>query len=172
MRVSNLVTNERAQLVPFNSGNTTFTFQRGTNAAADFNRDGTTDFDFTPPVATTATVSSAIPIMVAGQKVFIAAPANPLAGLPIQRTGLLDSNDLPTPYSLQYNAGVQRQLGWNSVIDVNFIYTRTIREFMLDADVSNFFPAMGGSATNRRASRMGGYLRGYAHAVAPSSRHQ
>src|SRR6266516_4247311 len=30
MRVSNLVTNERAQLVPFNSGNTTFTFQRGT----------------------------------------------------------------------------------------------------------------------------------------------
>ncbi len=29
MRVSNLITNERAQLAPFNSGNTTFTFLRG-----------------------------------------------------------------------------------------------------------------------------------------------
>src|SRR5436190_19324439 len=143
MRVSNLVTNERAQLVPFNSGNTTFTFQRGTNAAADFNRDGATDFDFTPAVAATATVSSAIPIIIAGQKVFIAAPANPLPGLTIQRTGRLDSNYLPTPYSMQYNAGVQRQLPWNSVIDTNFIYSRTVHEFMLDADIANFFPGNG-----------------------------
>jgi hypothetical protein len=143
MRVSNLITNERAQLAPFNSGNTTFTFQRGTNATADFNRDGVNDFDFTPAVATTATVSSAAPLILAGQKVFIAAPANPLPGLTIQRTGRLDSNDLPTPYSMQYNAGVQRQLGWNSVIDVNFIYTRTTHEFMQDADISNFFPGNG-----------------------------
>jgi hypothetical protein len=143
MRVSNLVTNERAQLAPFNSGNTTFTFQRGTNAAADFDRDGVTDFDFTPSVSTSASISSAMPIILAGQKVFIAAPANPLPGLTIQRTGRLDSNDLPTPYSMQYNAGVQRQLGWNSVIDVNFVYSRTTHEFMLDADVSNFFPGNG-----------------------------
>src|SRR5262249_49835645 len=54
MRISNLVTNERASLAPFNSGNTTFTFQRGTVAQADFNRDGKIDFDFTPAVATTA----------------------------------------------------------------------------------------------------------------------
>jgi hypothetical protein len=143
MRVSNLVTNERAQLAPFNSGNTTFTFQRGTNAAADFDRNGVTDFDFTPAVSTSASVASAMPIIFAGQKIFIAAPANPLPGLTIQRTGRLDSNDLPTPYSMQYNAGVQRQLGWNSVIDVNFVYSRTTHEFMLDADVSNFFPGNG-----------------------------
>jgi len=143
MRVSNLVTNERAQLVAFNSGNTTFSFQRGTNAAADFSRTGHTDFDFTPAVATTATVSSAMPVILAGQKVFIAAPANPLSGLTIQRSGRLDSNYLPTPYSTQINAGVQRQLAWNSVLDVNFVYARTTHEFMLDADVSNFFPGNG-----------------------------
>src|SRR5205085_12429328 len=61
------------------------------------------DFDFTPAVATNATVSSAMPIILAGQKVFIAAPANPLPGLTIQRTGRLDSNELPTPYSTQLN---------------------------------------------------------------------
>jgi hypothetical protein len=143
MRISNLVTNERAQLVAFNSGNTTFTYQRGTNAAADFNKDGITDFDFTPAVATSATVASAMPIILAGQKVFIAAPSNPLPGLTILRTGRLDSNDLPTPYSMQYNAGVQRQLPWNSVIDINGVYQRTTHEFMLDADVSNFFPGNG-----------------------------
>jgi opacity protein-like surface antigen len=44
---------------------------------------------------------------------------------------------------MQFNAGVQRQLRWNSVIDVNFIYSRTLHEFMLDADVSNFFPGNG-----------------------------
>src|SRR5216684_2522744 len=139
MRVSNLITNERAQLAPFNSGNTTFTFLRGTSGVADFNKDGVTDFDFTPAITTTATVGSAMPIILAGQKVFIAAPQNPLPGLTIQRTGRLDSNDLPTPYSMQYNAGIQRQLGWNSVIDVNFIYTRTTHEFVHDAHIANFF---------------------------------
>jgi hypothetical protein len=44
---------------------------------------------------------------------------------------------------MQYNAGVQRQLGWNSVIDVNFIYTRATHEFMQDADIANFFPGNG-----------------------------
>jgi hypothetical protein len=143
MRISNLVTNERAQLAPFNSGNTTYTFLRGTNGAVDFSKHGAIDFDFTPAVATTATVSSAMPIILDGQKIFIAAPANPLPGLTIQRTGRLDSNDLPTPYTLQYNVGVQRQLGWNSVLDVNLIYTRSIHEFMQDADIANFFPGNG-----------------------------
>ena len=143
MRISNLVTNERAQLAPFNSGNTTYTFLRGTNAAVDFSKRGSIDFDFTPAVAATATVGSAMPIILAGQKIFIAAPANPLPGLTIQRTGRLDSNDLPTPYTLQYNVGVQRQLGWNSVLDVNLIYTRSIHEFMQDADIANFFPGNG-----------------------------
>src|SRR5215471_3108107 len=143
MRVSNLVTNERAQLAPFNSGNTTYTFLRGTNGAVDFSKHGAIDFDFTPAVATTATVGSAMPIILAGQQIFIAAPANPLPGLTIQRTGRLDSNDLPTPYTLQYNVGVQRQLGWNSVLDVNLIYTRTTHEFMQENDIANFFPGNG-----------------------------
>lgn len=143
MRVSNLVTNERNQLAPFNSGNTTFSFQRGTNGAADFNKDGVTDFDFTPAVATTATVTTAMPIILSGQKVFIAAPASPLPGLTIQRSGLLISNALSTPYSTQMNAGVQRELGWNSVIDVNFLYTRDTHEFMRDVDIANFFAGNG-----------------------------
>ena len=143
MRVSNLVTNERAQLAPFNSGNTTFSFQRGTNGAADFNKDGSTDFDFTSAVATSATVSTAIPVILAGQKVFIAAPASPLPGLAIQRSGLLISNALSTPYSTQMNVGVQRELGWNSVIDVNFLYSRDTHEFMRDVDIANFFAGNG-----------------------------
>jgi hypothetical protein len=143
LRVSNLITNERAQLAPFNSGNTTFSFLRGTNGAADFNKDGVTDFDFTPAVSTTATVTTAMPIILAGQKVFIAAPVNPLPGLTILRTGRLDSNDLPTPYTTQFNAGLQRELRWNSLIDVNFIYTRSTHEFMQDADIANFFPGNG-----------------------------
>ena len=114
-----------------------------TNATADFNGDGAIDFDFTPAVSTSATVGAAMPTILEGQKVFIAAPANPLPGLTIQRTGRLDSNDLPTPYSMQYNAGVQRELGWNSIIDVNFIYSRTTHEFMQDADIANFFPGNG-----------------------------
>lgn len=143
LRVSNLITNERAQLAPFNSGNTTFTFLRGTTATADFNRDGVNDFDFTPAVSTSATVSAAMPVILAGQKVFIAAPVNPLSGLTILRTGRLDSNELPTPYSTQFNVGVQRELRWNSLIDVNFLYTRTTHEFMQDADIANFFPGNG-----------------------------
>ena len=143
MQVSNLVTNERAQLAPFNSGNTTFNFQRGTNALADFSKDGKAIFDFTPAVATTATVNSAIPIILAGQKVFVAAPANQLSGLTIQRSGLLITNDFRVPYTTQINAGVQRQLPWNSVIDVNVLYTRSTHEFMRDADLANFFPGNG-----------------------------
>ncbi len=143
MRVSNLVTNERNSLAGFNAGNTTFTYQRGTVATADFTRTGKIDFDFTPAVATTATVSTAAPIIVAGQKVFIAAPANPIAALDIQRTGLVIDNALSTPYSMQYNVGVQRELGWNSVVDINFVASRTSHEFMRDADVANFFPGNG-----------------------------
>ena len=143
MQVSNLVTTERAQLAPFNSGNTTFNFQRGTNALADFSKDGKAIFDFTPAVATTATVSSAIPIILAGQKVFVGAPANALSGLTIQRSGTIITNDFKVPYTTQLNVGVQHQLPWNSVIDVNVLYTRTTHEFMRDADLANFFPGNG-----------------------------
>jgi hypothetical protein len=80
MRISNLVTNERAQLAPFNSGNTTFSFQRGTVATADFSKTGHIDFDFTPAVATTATVASAMPIILAGQKIFNCGATESAAG--------------------------------------------------------------------------------------------
>jgi len=143
MQVSNLVTNERAQLAPFNSGNTTFNFQRGTNAFADFSKDGKATFDFTPAISTSATVASAMPIILAGQKVFIGAPANALPGLTITRTGTIMTNDFKVPYTTQMNVGVQRELPWNSVIDVNYIYTRSTHEFMRDSDIANFFPGNG-----------------------------
>jgi hypothetical protein len=54
-----------------------------------------------------------------------------------------DASLRKTPYTLQYNIGVQRQLGWNSMLDVNLIYTRSIHEFMQDADIANFFPGNG-----------------------------
>jgi hypothetical protein len=44
---------------------------------------------------------------------------------------------------MQYNAGVQRQLPGNSVLDVNFLYSRTTHEFMQDVDISNFYPGNG-----------------------------
>jgi hypothetical protein len=48
LRISNLVTNERASIAPFNSGNDTITLTAGNLASGrvDFNRDGNVDFDF------------------------------------------------------------------------------------------------------------------------------
>jgi hypothetical protein len=143
MQVSNLVTNERAQLAPFNSGNTTFNFQRGTTAIANFTGDGKNTFDFTPAISTTATVASAEPIILAGQNAFKSAPASSIPALTVLRTGSIITNALNVPYTTQFNAGVQRQLPWNSVIDVNYIYTRTTHEFMRDTDIANFFPGNG-----------------------------
>ncbi len=68
MQVSNLMTSERAQLANFNSGNTTFNFQRGTVAIPSFTGDGKNTFDFTPAISNTATIGTAIPIILAGQK--------------------------------------------------------------------------------------------------------
>jgi hypothetical protein len=138
MRISNLVTNERATLAPFNSGNDTITLTRGTSGVQDFNRDGKPDFDFTPALG--VPLRQAIPIISAGQAVYVAAPQVDTPTLQITRTGLIiDNGDFSTPYSSQVNAGVQRELPGNSVIDVNFLYTRTVHEIVRDLDGSNFF---------------------------------
>jgi hypothetical protein len=145
LRISNLVTNERASLAPFNSGNDTITLTAGsaTGGPQDFNRDGVTDFDFSPALVTGTPVSGAVPIILQGQTVYVAAPASNTPTLDITRTGLVISNELDTPYSKQLNAGVQRELPFRSMIDVNFIYSRTEHEFMRDLDAANFFPGNG-----------------------------
>src|SRR5262249_43704406 len=148
--ISNLVTNERATIAPFNSGNDTITLNYGlpTNSSAgrlDFNRDGVVDFDFTPILLTSSDtrLRGAILVTVAGQEVSTAAPATSTPTLDITRTGTLISNELPPPYSQQINFGVQREMPFNSVLDVNLIYSRTAHEFMRDADAANFFPGNG-----------------------------
>src|SRR5205085_477038 len=83
------------------------------------------------------------PIILAGQQVYIAAPASSTPTLDITRTGTLISNELQTPYSQQLNFGVQRELPFNAVLDVNLIYSRTVHEFMRDVDAANFFPGIG-----------------------------
>src|SRR5262249_34821313 len=149
--ISNLVTNERATIAPFNSGNDTIALSFGlpdgsTAGRQDFNRDGVTDFDFTPILLTSSNtrLGGAIPVVLAGQQVYIAAPASSTPTLDITRTGVLISNELPTPYSQQVNFGVQRELPFNSVLDVNLIYSRTVHEFMRDTDAANSFPGSGG----------------------------
>lgn len=145
LRISNLVTNERASIAPFNSGNDTITLTAGsaTGGPQDFNRDGTIDFDFSPALASGTRLSNAIPIILAGQAVYVAAPPSSTPTLDITRTGLVISNELQTPFSKQFNAGVQRELPFGSVIDVNFIDSRTEHEFMRDLDAANFFPGNG-----------------------------
>jgi len=144
-RISNLVTNERISLAPFNSGNDTITLNTGNTAAGriDFNRDGVVDFDFGPALVSGVRLSAAIPIITAGQAAYIAAPASSTPTLDITRTGTIITNDLKTPYSQQLNFGVQRELPLNAVLDVNLIYSRTVHEFMRDVDAANFFPGNG-----------------------------
>src|SRR5215813_11259281 len=67
--ISNLVTNERATIAPFNSGNDTITLTFGllpgsTAGRLDFNRDGVVDFDFTPILLASSNtkLGSAIPV--------------------------------------------------------------------------------------------------------------
>jgi len=148
--ISNLVTNERATIAPFNSGNDTIALTFGllpgsTAGRLDFNRDGVVDFDFTPILLASSNtkLGGAIPVVLAGQQVYIAAPASSTPALDITRTGVLISNELPTPYSQQINFGVQRELPFNSVLDVNLIYSRTVHEFMRDTDAANTFAGSG-----------------------------
>jgi hypothetical protein len=143
MRVSNLVTNERATIAPFNSGNDTISLTRGTSGIVDFNKDGVADYDFTPALLPGVTIKQAIPIVSAGQKVYIAAPPGTEPTLNVTRTGVLLSNDLVTPYSQQANAGFQREFPLGVVADVNFIWSRTVHEFMRDIDIANLFPGNG-----------------------------
>jgi carboxypeptidase family protein len=149
LRISNLVTNERASIAPFNSGNDTITLTAGSlsQGPQDFNRDGVVDFDFTPALVTGTSLANAIPTILSGQTVYVAAPPSSTATLDITRTGLVISNELQTPYSKQFNAGVQRELPFNSVVDANYIYSRTEHEFMRDLDGANFFPGNGAPIT-------------------------
>jgi len=145
MRISNLVTNERATLAPFNSGNDTIGLQSGQTGAAariDFNRAGAI-FDFNAATAPNTTVVAALPTIMAGQEFYVKVPASTIPTLDITRTGTLISNQLQTPYSQQVNFGVQRELPFNSVLDVNLIYSRTAHEFMRDVDAGNIFPGNG-----------------------------
>lgn len=144
LRISNLVTNERASIAPFNSGNDTITLTAGTTGGTvDFNRDGAPDFNFNPILVTGTKIRDAIPVILAGQQVYIAAPASSTPTLDITRTGTLITNDLKTPYSQQFNFGVQREAPFGAVLDANFIYSRTVHEFMRDVDAANFFPGNG-----------------------------
>jgi hypothetical protein len=149
MRISNLVTNERATLAPFNSGNDTITLTPcGTPGCAvfDFSRGGGLIYDFTNAVGTPgnpARVRDAMPVLTDGQRVYVTAPPLTVPAMQITRTGLLISNDLKTPYSQQFNVGFQRELPMNSVLDINFIYSRTVHEFIRDIDAANFFPGNG-----------------------------
>ncbi len=144
--VSNLVTNERASLAPFNSGNDTITLTAGSSGFFDFSRGaGTSTFDFTP--ALTGTLKTALPIVAAGQAVYISAPPLTIPTLQVTGTGLVINNNLRTPYSMQYNAGVQRELPVDTVVDVNFIYSRSVHDFTRDIDGANIFPGNGAPIT-------------------------
>jgi len=144
--VSNLVTNERASLAPFNSGNDTVTLTAGSSGFFDFSRGaGTSTFDFTP--ALKGTLKDALPIISAGQAVYIAAPQLGVPTLQVTGTGLVINNNLRIPYSMQYNAGVQRQLPMDTVVDLNFIYSRSVHDFTRDIDGANIFPGNGAPIT-------------------------
>jgi hypothetical protein len=145
LRVSNLVTNERASIAPFNSGNDTITLNAGSPSQGpqDFNRDGIVDFDFSPALVTGTTVANAVPIILQGQSVYVAAPASTLLTLDVTRTGTVITNNFETPYSKQVNVGVQRELPFRSMVDANFIYSRTEHEVMRDVDGANFFQGNG-----------------------------
>ena len=93
--------------------------------------------------STGTTVGNAVPVILQGQTVYVAAPSSTTPTLDITRTGLVISNELETPYSKQINVGVQRELPFHSMIDTNFVYSRTEHEFMRDLDAANFFPGNG-----------------------------
>ncbi|MGH9844156.1 MAG: carboxypeptidase regulatory-like domain-containing protein, partial [Blastocatellia bacterium] len=144
LQISSLVTAERASLAGFNSGNDTISLTSGsTNGQVDFNRDGTPDFNFNPILVSGVKVKDAIATILAGRQVYTTAPALLTPALDITRTGTLISNEIQTPYSQQVNFGVQSELPFNGVLDVNLIYSRTVHEYMRDVDAANFFPGNG-----------------------------
>jgi hypothetical protein len=140
-RVSNLVTNERVSLAPFGSGNDTI----GLSAPAvfDFSRGfgAPNSFDFGP--AFNVPLKNALPVIAAGQQAYINAAPLKIPTFQVTRTGTIINNNLNTPYSAQFNAGVQRELPMDTVVDVNFLYSRTVHEFTRDGDAGNFFPGNG-----------------------------
>lgn len=138
-RVSNLVTNERASIVNFNSGNDTIALANGQNNLFSFS--GGSSFDFGPVF--TGTLRSALPVIAAGQAIYKAAPPASIPTVQQTLTGTIISNNLVTPYNMQTSAGVQRELPWNMVIDTNFLYSRGVHEFMRDVDAANIFPGNG-----------------------------
>jgi hypothetical protein len=138
-RVSNLVTNERASIVAFNSGNDTIALANGQNNLFSFS--GGASYDFNPVFK--GTLKDALPVIAAGQAVYKAAPPASIPTLQQTLTGTVISNNLITPYSVQTSAGVQRELPWNMVLDTNFLYSRGVHEFMRDIDAANIFPGNG-----------------------------
>ena len=138
-RISNLVTNERASIALFNSGNDTIALANGQNNLFAFS--GGTSFDFSRVF--TGTLRDALPVIAAGQAVYKAAPPATIPTLQQTLTGTLISNNLVTPYSIQTSAGIQRELPWNMVIDTNFLYSRGVHEFMRDIDAASIFPGNG-----------------------------
>lgn len=141
-RISNLVTQERATISPFNSGNDTIALTAGSSGRYDFSRGaGTSTYDFTP--ALTGTLRNALAIISAGQAVYKAAPALTVPTLQVTGTGTMVTNNLVTPYSIQLNAGVQRQLMADTVLEVNFLYTRSVHEFERNVDAAHIFPGNG-----------------------------
>ena len=140
-RISNLVTNERISLAPFNSGNDTIGLSAP--AAFDFARGfGTPNrFDFAPAFG--VPLRNALPVIDAGQQAYISAPPLSVQTFQVTRTGTIINNNLKTPYSMQFNAGVQRELPKEVVLDANFLYSRTVHEFTRDVDGGSFFPGNG-----------------------------
>jgi len=140
-RISNLVTNERISLAPFGSGNDTIALSAP--AAFDFSRGfgAPNTFNFGP--AFNVPLRSALPVIAAGQQAYINAAPLTIPTFQVTRTGTIINNNLRTPYSIQFNAGAQRELPMNTVIDVNFLYSRTVHEFARDVDGANFFPGNG-----------------------------
>jgi hypothetical protein len=140
--ISNLVTNERATLAPFNSGNDTIALTAGASGSYDFSRGaGTSTFDFTP--ALQGSLRAALPIIAAGQAVYISAPPLTIPTLQVTQTGTVINNNLRAPYSMQYNAGIQRQFPMDTLVDANFIYSRSVHDFTRDIDGANIFPGNG-----------------------------
>jgi hypothetical protein len=138
-RISNLVTNERASIAAFNSGNDTIALAQGQNNNFQFS--GGTSYDFSPVF--TGNLKNALAVIAAGQAVYKAAPPATIPTVQQTLTGTVITNAFSTPYNFQTNAGVQRELPGNMMIDVNFLYSRGIHEMMRDADAANIYPGNG-----------------------------
>src|SRR5262249_38245229 len=105
-RISNLVTNERVSLAPFGSGNDTIALSSPASfdSSRGFGTPNRFGFapGFNPPLRT------ALPVIAAGQQAYINAAPLSVPTFQVTRTGTIINNNLRTPYSVQFNAGVQR----------------------------------------------------------------